>query len=44
MLLNAARCSARRGASDNEQLPGTTVVTPCSIAGNAYGSKQSWAS
>ena len=36
--------SARSGASDSEQLPGTTVVTPCSIAGNAYGSKHSWAS
>ena len=44
MLLNATRCSARSGASDSEQLPGTTVVTPCSIAGNAYGSKHSCAS
>ena len=32
------------GASDSEQLPGTTVVMPCSMAGNAYGSKHSWAS
>lgn len=44
MRLNASRWSARSGASDSEQLPGTTVVTPCSIAGNAYGSKHSWAS
>ena len=44
MRLNASRWSARSGASDSEQLPGTTVVTPCSSAGKAYGSKQSCAS
>jgi hypothetical protein len=44
MRLNVSRCSTRSGASDSEQLPETTVVTPCSSAGNAYGSKHSWAS
>ncbi len=35
---NDSRCGARTGAMLNEQLPVTTVVTPCSMAGNTYGS------
>ncbi len=38
------RCDARSGASDSEQLPVTTVVTPCSSTGVASGSQLSWAS
>ena len=30
---NRSRCSGRTGAMLSEQLPVTTVVTPCSIAG-----------
>ena len=35
-----ALVGAAPGARLSEQLPVTTVVMPCSIAGNAYGSKQ----
>ena len=38
------RCSALSGASDSEQLPGTMVVMPCSMAGLARPSHSSCAS
>ena len=41
---NRSRWAGRTGARLSEQLPVTTDVTPCSIAGKAYGSKHSWAS
>ena len=40
MRENRSRCSVRTGAMLSEQFPVTTVVTPCSMDGNAYGSKQ----
>ena len=44
LRIGIALGSMRNGASDSEQLPGTTVVTPCSSAGKAYGSQNSCAS
>ncbi len=39
-----ARSSARHGATENPQLPATTVVTPWKHDTLAYGSKVIWGS
>ena len=44
MPTNFIRWSALSGASDREQLPGTIVVTPCSMAGLAAPSHNNCAS
>ena len=44
MRLRRPRWSLRSGASESEQLPGTTLVTPCSSDGLASGSQHSCAS
>ncbi len=44
MRMKAGRWSTRSGASESEQFPGTTAVTPCSTEGFAKGSQQSCAS
>ena len=39
--LSPARCSARNGANESEQLPMSTVVTPCCGIGSHVGSQNS---
>ena len=38
------RCSGRHGASENPQLPATTLVTPCHDDGVSAGSQNTCAS
>ena len=44
ILQSQPTSSGEAGATENPQLPRTTVVTPCQLAGDAVGSKWSWAS